>query len=77
MRVQTIFLGLVYLVSASHSLSTKFFSRSSDNIPGGAETAEPGEFPWSVAVMRGGYFMCSGSLLAPDRVLTVGHCCEG
>ena len=31
-----------------------------------------GAFPWVVAMSRG----CGGSLIAPDRVLTAGHCVE-
>ena len=38
---------------------------------GGGHVA-PGEFPWIVAMSRG----CGGSLIAPDRILTAGHCVE-
>ena len=45
----------------------------------GGEEAAPGEFPHLVAVLRGlgGSLLCAGSLIAPDKVLTAGHCCEG
>ena len=46
----------------------------------GGEEAAPGEFPHQVAVLRGGVggsLMCGGSLIAGDRVLTAGHCCDG
>ena len=46
----------------------------------GGEEAAPGEFPHQVALLRGGVggsLMCGGSLIAADRVLTAGHCCDG
>ena len=48
-------------------------------IVGGSE-ASPGEFPHQVALLRGGVggsLMCGGSLIAPDVVITAGHCCDG
>jgi secreted trypsin-like serine protease len=38
----------------------------------GGGTVPPGQYPWIVAMSRG----CGGSLIAPDRVLTAGHCVE-
>jgi secreted trypsin-like serine protease len=38
----------------------------------GGGSVPPGAFPWIVALSRG----CGGSLIAPDRVLTAGHCVE-
>jgi len=38
----------------------------------GGVPAEPGRYPWMVALSRG----CGGTLIAPDRVLTAGHCVE-
>ena len=38
----------------------------------GGTGAQPGSAPWIVAMSRG----CGGSLIAPDRVLTAGHCVE-
>ena len=38
----------------------------------GGGSVPPGAFPWIVAMSRG----CGGSLVAPDRVLTAGHCVE-
>ena len=46
----------------------------------GGEEAAPGEFPHQVALLRGGVggsLMCGGSLIAADKVLTAGHCCDG
>ena len=36
----------------------------------GGEPAPPGAYPYIVALSRG----CGGTLIAPDRVLTAGHC---
>jgi secreted trypsin-like serine protease len=38
----------------------------------GGQTAPAGAYPWMVALSRG----CGGTLIAPDRVLTAGHCVE-
>ncbi|HEV2812845.1 MAG TPA: serine protease [Solirubrobacteraceae bacterium] len=38
----------------------------------GGGTVPPGAYPWIVAMSRG----CGGTLVAPDRVLTAGHCVE-
>ena len=52
------------------------------NIVGGLP-ADPGEWPWQVALIQGGmtdYYngqFCGGSLLAPDWVVTAAHCVYG
>ena len=38
----------------------------------GGQDAAAGAYPWMVALSRG----CGGTLIAPDRVLTAGHCVE-
>ena len=38
----------------------------------GGGSVPAGAYPWIVAMSRG----CGGSLIAPDRVLTAGHCVE-
>jgi secreted trypsin-like serine protease len=38
----------------------------------GGNGASAGTYPWMVALSRG----CGGTLVAPDRVLTAGHCVE-
>merc|ERR1711892_108675 len=46
----------------------------------GGEDAFHGEFPHQIALLRGGVggsLMCGGSLVAADRVITAGHCCDG
>jgi secreted trypsin-like serine protease len=39
----------------------------------GGDDAEPGEYP-SVALVSFGAFSCTGTLIAPDTVLSAGHC---
>lgn len=39
----------------------------------GGDDAQPGEYP-SVAKVTFGLFSCTGTLIAPDTVLTAGHC---
>ena len=45
--------------------------RAQASVVGGG-SAPAGAYPWIVAMSRG----CGGSLIAPDRVLTAGHCVE-
>src|SRR3954454_18685481 len=39
----------------------------------GGHDARPGEYP-AVARVSYGAFLCTGTLIAPDTVLTAGHC---
>jgi len=39
--------------------------------------ADVGEFPHQIILKHHGSLMCGGSLVAPDRVITAGHCCDG
>src|SRR5918994_341162 len=39
----------------------------------GGDDAEPGEYP-AVAHISYGAFLCTGTLIQPDTVLTAGHC---
>ena len=39
----------------------------------GGQPADPGEWPWQVMVLTGPY-LCGGSLIAPEWILTAAHC---
>ena len=47
----------------------------------GGTTAEPGEYPWQVTVLKKQgqslYFICGGTLIADQRVVTAAHCTSG
>jgi trypsin len=45
--------------------------RAQAAVVGGTQVS-PDRYPWMVALSRG----CGGTLIAPDRVLTAGHCVE-
>ncbi|XP_041474260.1 uncharacterized protein LOC121423050 [Lytechinus variegatus] len=40
----------------------------------GGEEAQPGEWPWQVALMYDDSFLCGGQLIKEDWVLTAAHC---
>ena len=78
-----ILLAIVAVATGAPKLSKKGLStpmsRGGGKIVGGTE-ASPGEFPHQIALLRGGVggsLMCGGSLVAPDMVVTAGHCCDG
>lgn len=54
-------------------------SASADAVDGdlplivGGQDADPGEWPWQAMVLPGDY-LCGGSLIAPDWVVTAAHC---
>lgn len=43
----------------------------------GGEPADPGEWPWQVAVLQDGFVVCGGALIALDVVVTAAHCTDG
>merc|ERR1712082_591423 len=78
-----VLLAVVAVSSGAPKFSKKALStplsRGGGKIVGGTE-ASPGEFPQQIALLRGGVggsLMCGGSLVAPDEVITAGHCCDG
>merc|ERR1712055_1015966 len=62
---------------SKQALSTPM-ARGGGRIVGG-EDAEPGEFPHQIMLTwgEGGSLMCGGSLVAANKVVTAGHCCDG
>lgn len=40
----------------------------------GGDLVDPGDWPDTVALMQQGQAICTGTLIAPDVVLTAGHC---
>jgi len=40
------------------------------------DDAKKNSWPWIVGVRMGGY-MCGGSIISPDYVMTAAHCCDG
>ncbi|XP_028396414.1 MAM and LDL-receptor class A domain-containing protein 2-like [Dendronephthya gigantea] len=40
----------------------------------GGQQAQPGEWPWQVALLRGSFPFCGGSLVSNEYVITAAHC---
>merc|ERR1712082_567368 len=83
MRVAVVFSAAMALAAAAPRVSKQAIStplaRGGGRIVGGSD-AYHGEFPHQIALLRGGVggsLMCGGSLVAKDRVITAGHCCDG
>ena len=61
--------------NAEDSRSSASSASSTDSIVGGVVAAE-GAWPGTVAVFSDGEETCGGSLVAPDWVVTAGHCLD-
>ena len=66
------FAALAGLAAAPAGAAQERGPRAKASVVGG-QSAPAGAYPWMVALSRG----CGGTLIAPDRVLTAGHCVEG
>lgn len=65
------------LVGAVASLLLLFVPVPGAGAVVGGDEAEPGEWPWQVAVLEDGELVCGGSLVGLDVVVTAAHCTDG
>jgi trypsin len=68
---------LLVALPASAGAGTPPAKRSAHESVVGGGRADPGQWPFAVAIFRKGRMHCSGSVIAPTKVLTAGHCVAG
>jgi trypsin len=67
---------LVAVVPSAGAATRSAVPRAHASVVGGGR-ADPAQWPFAVAIFRKGRMHCSGSVIAPTKVLTAGHCVAG
>ena len=67
---------LIAPVPSAGAATRSAVPRAHASVVGGGR-ADPAQWPFAVAIFRKGRMHCSGSVIAPTKVLTAGHCVAG
>ncbi|MFD9271612.1 serine protease [Streptomyces goshikiensis] len=43
----------------------------------GGQTAAPGQFPYTLALLNNGTYVCGATLIGPSKAITAAHCVDG